>query len=268
MLTSMTFHGSFEAKAPELEQTYDFCFIQRGSGEATIGRDSFEVNPTSGAVLSPQRPFRMRSEGYCNLNLSIPRPVMAGHLQALIGQELCEPLEFDAAIDLSDKKLASLCRMVRFLAAELEYAESTIVNPLVCERWNDALITGFLLNQPHNYSSLVHRNVPPAEPRYICLVEEYVEAHCQKPISSDRLATVAGVSVSALYAGFKRYRGITPLQFLKDVRLRRVRDALLTAPPGTTVKEIASKWGFQHLGRFSGDYARRFGETPSQTLKR
>ena len=267
MLTSMTFHGSVEALAPELEQTYDFSFIQRGSGEATIGRDSFEVNPTSGAVLSPQRPFSIRSEGYCNLNFSIPRPVMAGQLQALIGHELSEPLEFDAAIDLRDEKLASLHRMVRFVAAEIEYPETTIMNPLVCERYCEALITGFLLNQPHNYSQLLNGKTVAAEPQYVLKVEEYLRANCHQAITTSQLASFAGVSVSALYAGFKRHRSYTPIEFLKEVRLRHVRDDLLTGVPGTTVKEVAARWGFNHFGRLSGQYGRLFGELPSETLR-
>ena len=28
------------------------------------------------------------------------------------------------------------------------------------------------------------------------------------------------------------------------------------------------KWGFCHLGRFAVEYRRRFGESPSQTLRR
>lgn len=267
MLTSMTFHGSFEAKAPELEQTYDFSFIQRGSGEATIGRDSFDVDSTSGAVLSPQRPFRIRSEGYCNLNYSIPQPMMAGQLQALIGQELSEPLEFDAAIDLRNEKLASLCRMVRFVAAEIEYPESSIMNPLVCERYSEALITGFLLDQPHNYSELLSRKTVAAEPQYVLKVEEYLRANCHQAITTSQLASIVGVSVSALYAGFKRHRSYTPIEFLKEVRLRHVRDDLLAGIPGTTVKEVATRWGFNHLGRFSGQYGRLFGELPSETLR-
>jgi AraC-like DNA-binding protein len=193
---------------------------------------------------------------------------MAAHLQALIGQELSEPLEFDAAIDLRDEKLASLCRMVRFVAAEIEYSESSILNPLVCERYSEALITGFLLNQPHNYSRLLHGKTGAAEPQYIRKVEEYLRANCAAPITSDQLAAIAGVSVSALYAGFKKSRGCAPLEFLKGIRMHRVRDDLLTATPEVTVKEVATRWGFNHLGRFSRQYAHRFGELPSETLRR
>jgi transcriptional regulator GlxA family with amidase domain len=193
---------------------------------------------------------------------------MAAHLQALIGQELSEPLEFDAAIDLRDEKLASLCRMVRFVAAEIEYSESSILNPLVCERYSEALITGLLLNQPHNYSRLLHGKTDAAEPPYIRTVEAYLRANCAAPITSVQLAAIAGVSVSALYAGFKKSRGCAPLEFLKDIRLHRVRDDLLTATPEGTVKEVATRWGFNHLGRFSREYAHRFGEMPSETLRR
>jgi len=34
------------------------------------------------------------------------------------------------------------------------------------------------------------------------------------------------------------------------------------------VQEMAARWGFWHLSRFSSDYRTLFGETPSQTLRR
>ncbi len=46
-------------------------------------------------------------------------------------------------------------------------------------------------------------------------------------------------------------------------------DVIVGAAGGTgvTVTEIASRWGFNHLGRFSSVYLHRFGEAPSHTLR-
>ena len=35
---------------------------------------------------------------------------------------------------------------------------------------------------------------------------------------------------------------------------------------GRLPSEIASRWGFSHLGRFAVEYRLRFGEDPSETL--
>lgn len=57
--------------------------------------------------------------------------------------------------------------------------------------------------------------------------------------------------------------------YLKNRRLERARaDLADTAPDsGITVTDIASRWGFAHLGRFAVTYRARFGESPSQTLR-
>jgi len=45
------------------------------------------------------------------------------------------------------------------------------------------------------------------------------------------------------------------------------REELTRPGPTTTVTDVALKWGFNHLGRFSGFYTRQFGEAPSETLR-
>ena len=59
-----------------------------------------------------------------------------------------------------------------------------------------------------------------------------------------------------------------PLQYLKHCRLEAARRELSSAERDqTTVTEVALRYGFYHLGRFSGLYRETFGELPSETLK-
>lgn len=81
------------------------------------------------------------------------------------------------------------------------------------------------------------------------------------------LARLAGVSVRTLQEGFQRFRGRTPSQISRDLRLDRARTALLDGD-GDNVTAVALDSGFSHLGRFAQSYAERFGETPSQTIRR
>jgi transcriptional regulator GlxA family with amidase domain len=82
------------------------------------------------------------------------------------------------------------------------------------------------------------------------------------------LARAAGVSVRTVYRASARHLGGPPMTRLRDSRLEHVRRRLLEAAPGETVTSVAMEWGFLHLGRFSSLYRRRFGELPSQTLRR
>lgn len=80
------------------------------------------------------------------------------------------------------------------------------------------------------------------------------------------LCKAAGVSERTLEYAFKAILGMTPMAYLIRLRLHRVRQALLSAPPGTTVSTVALKWGFWHFGDFARAYKECFGELPSDTL--
>ncbi len=71
----------------------------------------------------------------------------------------------------------------------------------------------------------------------------------------------------ALFSAFRQYRDCTPMQFLAERRLQAARQALTSPYPGDTVTSIAYSCGFSHLGRFSDTYRKRFGGTPSETLR-
>jgi AraC-like DNA-binding protein len=202
-----------------------------------------------------------------SLNVKVPSTLAEAQVRALTGREISQPLDFTPPMPL-EGEVACTWRLVHHLVAELERNPSLLGNPLVMERYADALLTSFITSQPNNYSQWLRREALPAEPRYVRLIEEYLEAHCDQPITARDLAEIAGVSVSALYAGFKRHRGCAPLKFLEEIRLRRVRDTLLMGLPGTTIKEVGLRWGFNSPSGLSRAYGRRFGESPSETLRR
>ena len=61
--------------------------------------------------------------------------------------------------------------------------------------------------------------------------------------------------------------GVSPKQYLQIYRLNQVQRRLQHSRDSeTTVAREAEAWGFWHMGQFSRDYRRMFGELPSQTL--
>jgi len=95
-----------------------------------------------------------------------------------------------------------------------------------------------------------------------------MEANCHLPITLENLVSISGVSGRSLFAGFRKFRGISPMNHLRNIRMSRVRSELETPSTESSVTEVATRWGFYELGRFAAAYKSRFGEYPSETLKR
>ncbi len=97
-------------------------------------------------------------------------------------------------------------------------------------------------------------------------VDEFIAAHAQRPIYSDEIADALGVTSRTLHTVMQTFNGMSLHRYMRLRRLWMARNALMNAQPSTLVKTVALDHGFWHLGRFSNEYFRQFGETPSQTL--
>jgi AraC family ethanolamine operon transcriptional activator len=80
-----------------------------------------------------------------------------------------------------------------------------------------------------------------------------------------QLCAATGVSRRTLQNAFLRVLDMSPLAYIKAVRLKQAREALKNA---RSVTDAATACGFWHFGHFSQDYQSMFGERPSDTLKR
>lgn len=107
-----------------------------------------------------------------------------------------------------------------------------------------------------------------AAPYYVRRAEMFMEENARSLPTLTEVASATGVSVRALSGAFCRFRNMTPMAFLREQRLQGIRKDLLTSPEATTVSAIASSWGYFNFGVFAKSYKKRFGELPSETLKR
>lgn len=104
--------------------------------------------------------------------------------------------------------------------------------------------------------------------RVVQRVKEVVNDCPEENFGMADLATKAGVSPRTLQQCFLRYAGMPPIVWLRNRRLNAARrDLLAAAETGMSVAEVAMKWSFWHLGRFSQSYHALFGEYPKQTVR-
>ncbi|WP_018987061.1 helix-turn-helix domain-containing protein [Methylophilus methylotrophus] len=89
------------------------------------------------------------------------------------------------------------------------------------------------------------------------------------PLSIDEICDHLRIKRRTLNAAFARALGVTPLTYMRNLKLHKVRMNLITPQNDkTSICETASRWGFVHMSLFSKYYKELFGEYPNETLHR
>jgi AraC-like DNA-binding protein len=83
-----------------------------------------------------------------------------------------------------------------------------------------------------------------------------------------RIAAKTGITPRSLQKAFLRHYHTTLTSYLLDLRLEALRKELLESRKPGGISEIALRYQFHHLGRFSQAYRKQFGELPSVSLAR
>ncbi|GAB1691281.1 helix-turn-helix domain-containing protein [Krasilnikovia sp. M28-CT-15] len=143
--------------------------------------------------------------------------------------------------------------------------------PLLLAAAEQAVAASLLATFPNTATTTEQRR--PRDPAGAATVRRaiaFIDAHAGEPITVTDIAAAAQVGPRTLGQAFHRHRDTTPLAYLRRVRLARAHDQLLAAQPGdgTTVAAVAVRWGFGHIGRFTGAYRQEYGQPPGQTLRR
>jgi AraC-like DNA-binding protein len=247
----------------------DFYLIQMPlSGHALIrsGNQQVESDPDVASVLSPLDSTVMRWSPDCDqLMVRIDRMLVDRAIGALSGRLEPETVRFQ--LGFRWRECAPWRCLVQYLTESANHPFDPSQYRLMVAHIEQLVVSTLVSAQPHDMRETKTARCAAVLPRHVKRVQDYLRANAAEPVTADQMALVAGVSLRSLYAGFKDYCGVSPMQYLRILRLDGARQALLNEPD-CNIASIAMRWGFGHLGRFSIEYKGRFGESPSQSVRR
>eukprot|EP00752_Nemacystus_decipiens_P019305 g17361.t1 len=89
----------------------------------------------------------------------------------------------------------------------------------------------------------------------------HVSSSLSEPMSIDDMASRAGMSRAVFHRKFKQATTMSPIQFVKSMRLN---SAAMRIAEGTPVNEAALNAGYVSMSQFSREFKRMYGQAPSK----
>lgn len=267
-LGHLDFGANVELTADRLPADWLMLVAMSGTSLVTTGRGTAQASPIRAVIPGPG-PMALRcNQQTSQLVVSVDQQALLVHLSRLIGRPLTQPLLFDLELDLASPTASRWNFAIQMLHAELFDAESLLHRGIGVGQLEEFLMSSLLYAHSSNYSETLTGALAPNDHRVTRVAKDFIETHLTETLRVTTLAEVVGVSVRTLETAFHADLSTTPTTYIRNRRLERIRADLADAGPGISVTTTAMRWGITHLSRFANDYRRRFGETPSQTLRR
>lgn len=250
-----------------LEQNDFFVqgFPMSGSGEVKWNRALTLVGPGIGGVGGPGSQARIAyDDKFSHLVLKISPAAVTRRLSLLLDAPVDQSLDLTGHVR-RDSAVAHF-RLVSFLAEEVEREQGRLPDVVLAEL-EDAIVVNYLLVNEHNYSWRLSRAPRAAAPRQVKRAVDYMEHHWDKALTIGTLTDVTDASPRSLFHLFRKSYGVSPMVYLRRVRLQHAREMLCRGDSETSVTTVGFACGFSNLGHFASKYYAAFGEKPSETLK-
>jgi AraC-like DNA-binding protein len=264
-LICMQYGGESSVATTEALGYYAVHLPVIGRGAVQFAREQIATGPRRGVVFNPEDQPTMRwSADMCQLAVRIPRSAVLLHVGMLTGRPVGRRLEFTHQSSNAPDWAGALHTMVGIV--DTHHAQA--LPEVLCSRLLDMFLTALVLTQPNNWTPQLFAEAPASAPQTVARAIELIEAAPEAGWTLARLASEAGVSARSLQAGFQRQKGLSPMIYLRDARLRLAHRQLMDPTyDAASITQIATDSGFHHLGRFAAEYQRKYGVKPSHVRR-
>lgn len=240
-------------------------FHRRGLGAARIDKEMVPVNKRQAPMHMARTDVEFGAD-FAQVAWQIPLDSLARKLGALLGSPVTRRLEFAPVLDLTTPQSRTMVQVLEALLGIIDAGHGGPAKLLRTEL-ESALLVALLCSAGHSYRDSIDRGVPAAAPWQVRRAESYIEANWDKPVTVETIVSASGASARSVFRAFRQSRGYTPLQFVKQVRLRHARRLLEDPGSNGNVTQIALLCGFSDISNFSKDFAKTFGVPPSRLLR-
>jgi AraC-like DNA-binding protein len=219
--------------------------------------------PGQGTVFAADQHSRITlwSEDCVVVGVKLDRDHVLREFRQMTGKD--EEIHLPDQLDFSQPRWQGWLSLVRIMPGQFAHTEDLLGIPIVKAQLSAAisntLVAGLAADLP--------ADSVPTRPRPVKRLQDALHADPARSWTLGDMAELAGVSGRRLQQSFQALVGMTPTEYLRDLRLERVHHDLMEQSGKGSVGEIAGRWGFVHAGRFSRLYRQKYGRMPSDMLR-
>jgi len=242
-------------------------FCLSGAGQIDVAGRSLPIDESRTGMVPPDSDFVASYGGsYAQIVAQFDAQALMRKAELITGEDLPGSFSLPTLEPLPAQALWRLKLIVMSLA--YQFAAEADENDLAIVELAQALSSSFLQENLRAFPHLLKAQPNTAGRNDARRLEDYIHAHWDQPLTVEDVAAACGVSVRSVFARFKQRRGLSPMAYVREVRLEQAKQLLLQGDGEVSVIGVAMRCGFASFGHFAKRYKDRFGELPSATVAR
>ena len=248
---------------PRTPLTYDFClvFVLQGKKIGYLPNKRFEYDSKNYLVVSAALPFECetyasKEEPYTCILININRDIMHEIISCISKEESknCKSVQMAIFQDQVTQDLEnSIYRLLKILQSK---EESAILGDSILREIYYRIAIGE--NSHFLHKMFLENKMESKMTRTLKIIHNKYNEHLDIPT----LAKEEDMSVSSFHTHFKKVTSLSPLQYIKKIRLNKAKD-LLTRN-NLQVNETAYATGYESSSQFSKDFKSYYGYPPKE----
>jgi len=251
-----------------VEDSYLVHTALSGSSMMLDCAQSCTVRPGAMHVTSPGARLRVEMTHRCrHLTVRLSKNVFDGYLRQELGISSSRPLSFDST-GLDHRMLPQAwSQLAKHITDQAGAVPQLFASGRLQRHYASMMVELLLSHHPNSYSELIATQGNETAPWHVQRARAIIHEDFDENLSIAKIAMRIGVSVRSLQNGFKRFLGMTPVEYLRHHRLEKLHEALSCGDGSERITDLMLNCGIVDFGRYAHHYRRRYGRSPSEMLR-